>query len=450
MRRPSQVCTAHSRLCRSRHVSSTCAPVATGRNHCVCLRGSIAHILLICGSHPICVTLLSWYLAKNCDNWKVVERNGILQRLWMSVLWLRRLVADGSTRRPGFDLRPVSVKFMADRVALGHVFLRILRFSRLSVIPPMHHTHLSITDALQSEKWTNYLSNSMEQRPSWEANSFSASQEIPRILWNPEVHCRIHKSPPPVPILSPLNPVHVPHPTSWRSTLILSSHLRLGLPSGRLPSGLPTKSRMHLYVGQWKGILLHDKSAKVTTLWRAVNTLRSAGTGLNCSICRKRQNCLSPRYERIHRGVTDVQLHSFLAAALATLPPQKKLSVPSGYSAGLRPQPVWTSLTRADTPAPISTRTAYHPVRHLVTAPPKLYRFRWGHRVNMTVCAARGEIGTGCLTNRSNGLATVQWPRVVHDNTKSRRNVSGRNTLAPLLCLTHIILTANWQWPLPS
>ena len=33
-----------------------------------------------------------------------------------------------------------------------------------------------------------------------------------------------------------------PHPTSWRSILILSTHLHVGLPIGLFPSGFPTKT----------------------------------------------------------------------------------------------------------------------------------------------------------------------------------------------------------------
>jgi hypothetical protein len=87
----------------------------------------------------------------------------------------------------------------------------------------------------------------MEQSPSWEANMSSATQEIPRILWNLKVHRRIHNSPPLVPILSQINPVYAPHPTSQRPILILSSHLRLGLSSGLLPSGFPTRA-IYLFI----------------------------------------------------------------------------------------------------------------------------------------------------------------------------------------------------------
>jgi hypothetical protein len=49
---------------------------------------------------------------------------------------------------------------------------------------------------------------SMEQRPLWEANSHSASQEIARLLCKPKVYYRVHKSPPLVSILSKMNTVH--------------------------------------------------------------------------------------------------------------------------------------------------------------------------------------------------------------------------------------------------
>jgi len=66
------------------------------------------------------------------------------------------------------------------------------------------------TQHLKPIQCLNKITYSMVQSPSSETNWFAASQEIPRILWNPKVHYRTHKHPPPVPILGQPNAVHIP------------------------------------------------------------------------------------------------------------------------------------------------------------------------------------------------------------------------------------------------
>ena len=80
----------------------------------------------------------------------------------------------------------------------------------------------------------------MHHGPSWEADRYLDSPVIPPILRNSDVHYRMHNSSPPT--LSHIIPIYAPHPTSLRSILITSSHLRLGHSSGLLPSGFPTKT----------------------------------------------------------------------------------------------------------------------------------------------------------------------------------------------------------------
>jgi len=82
----------------------------------------------------------------------------------------------------------------------------------------------------------------MVQSPSWEANWFAASLEIPRISRNPKVHFRTHKRPPPNSILGQPNPVHIPTSHLRHIHPNIIHLLRLGLSSGLFPSGFPTKT----------------------------------------------------------------------------------------------------------------------------------------------------------------------------------------------------------------
>jgi hypothetical protein len=51
------------------------------------------------------------------------------------MLWLRQLVTRLSSCMPRFMPESVRVGFVADIVALGQVFLRVLQFSSVNIIP---------------------------------------------------------------------------------------------------------------------------------------------------------------------------------------------------------------------------------------------------------------------------------------------------------------------------
>jgi hypothetical protein len=61
---------------------------------------------------------------------------------------MQSLVAGLSQQKPGFDSRPVHVKFVVDKVSVGQVLFRELRFCPVTVIVPMIRSCYNLNIAL--------------------------------------------------------------------------------------------------------------------------------------------------------------------------------------------------------------------------------------------------------------------------------------------------------------
>jgi hypothetical protein len=120
-------------------------------------------------------------------------------------------------------------------------------------------THqLKATDR-ERKKIIQQMTGSMKLSPPWEAASCTATQEFPQHFMEPEgslpcsqetLHWSLH--------LSHINPVYTTPSYLSKSSSILSTYRRLGLPSGLFPSCFPTNIlHSFLFSPIWATYLAH-------------------------------------------------------------------------------------------------------------------------------------------------------------------------------------------------
>ena len=118
----------------------------------------------------------------------------------------------------------------------------------------------------------SFLTYSMEQSSSWEANRFSASQEISSIY---EIRSFItaltsarHLY---LSWARSIQSMSFPHLPSWRSIWIWHSYLRQSLPSGIFPSSFPTPSLHHRF---YMSCSSHSRFGHPNNIWWGLKIIK--------------------------------------------------------------------------------------------------------------------------------------------------------------------------------
>jgi hypothetical protein len=133
-----------------------------------------------------------------------------------------------------FNCRVSAQRFIRD-VAKPQHFASLLVLHPL-LLSPFYCGQAVVSTTQSSRKYSEkvllaWCTNSMEHRPYWEADSGAAGKQSPCVFRNTKTHYRVIRSHHLVPTLSQMNVVNTSIPISLRITLIVSCHLRLGLPS---------------------------------------------------------------------------------------------------------------------------------------------------------------------------------------------------------------------------